>query len=76
MKETFKNFVAMVIASAIWVLPLLIIPTIYYLFESGPVIEEVIFLVMVLVLLLLGVFCVRRSERLKAAVEFPFFPNF
>jgi hypothetical protein len=75
MKETFKNFVAMVVASALWVLALLIIPTVYYLFESGPVIEEIVFLAVIGILLTLGILFTRKSERMKAALEFPLFPG-
>lgn len=75
MKETFKNFIAMVVATAIWISGFLILAGVYYLFESGPVVEEFIFLGLVVLIFLIGIYFSHKSERLKAALEFPLFPN-
>jgi Na+/proline symporter len=72
MKETFKNFIAMTIATAIWMSGFLILAGVYYLFESGPVIEEFIFLGIVVLIFLLGIYFSHRSERIKTALEYPF----
>jgi small-conductance mechanosensitive channel len=74
MKETLKNFCAMVIATTIWVLGLLIILSGYYLFESGPVIEEVIFLLVVIGLFVGGLFLARKNKRIETALQLPLFP--
>jgi len=75
MKETIKNFLAMVVATAIWGLGFLIIFSVYYLFESGPVIEEFIFLGVVVLLFAGGIALTKRSARLKTALEYPLFPS-
>jgi hypothetical protein len=74
MKETLKNFIAMVFATILWVLALLLLPGIYYLFESGPVVEEIIFLVVDILLLGGGALIASKHERLKTALEFPLIP--
>ena len=75
MKETFKNFIAMVVATFIWALGFLILGTVYYLIEAGPTIEEFIFLGIVVGLFVFGIFLSNKSERIKVALEFPLFPN-
>lgn len=75
MKETVKNYVAMVIATIIWVLGFSILAASFYLIESGPAIEELIFLGVVIALFVVGIYLSNKSERLKAALEFPLFPN-
>lgn len=75
MKETFKNFAAMVTATIIWALGFLILGAGYLLIESGPIIEEFVFLGAVIVLFVIGVFICKKYERVKVALEFPLFPG-
>jgi hypothetical protein len=75
MKETVKNFIAMVVATVIWALAFSILITVYFLLDSGPSIEEGLFLVVVITLFTVGVFAAQRSERIKTALNFPFFPE-
>ena len=75
MKETLKNFIAMVVATTIWVLGLLIILSIYFLFEKGPVIEEWLFLAVCIGLFTIGILISRKSARLRTALEVPLFPG-
>lgn len=72
MKETFKNFIAMTTATAIWIAGFLILAGVYYLFESGPVLEEFIFLGIVISIFITGVYFSLRNERIKTALEYPF----
>lgn len=72
MKETFKNFIAMTIATTIWISGFLILAGVYYLFESGPVVEEFIFLGVVVIVFLIGIYLSHRNERVKTALEHPF----
>jgi divalent metal cation (Fe/Co/Zn/Cd) transporter len=74
MEETVKNFIAMVVATAIWMAGLLILVGVYYLFESGPAIEEVVFIAVDVVFFALGVFLSRKNKRLEAALNFPLLP--
>jgi hypothetical protein len=75
MKETIKNFLAMVVATVIWCLAFSILVGIYFLIESGLSIEEGLFLVVVITLFTVGVFAAQKNERLKAALNFPLFPG-
>ena len=65
----------MVVATIIWALGFCILVAVYFLLDSGPSIEEGVFLVVVIVLFAAGVFFSQRNERLKTALEFPLFPN-
>lgn len=75
MKETIKNFIAMAVATAIWGLGFVILFSIFFLFESGPLIEEWILLLVAILLFSLGIWYSRRSKRLEVALENPLFPN-
>jgi hypothetical protein len=74
MKETIKNFLAMLFATALWVLAVLIIVAMYILFEAGPVWEEFVFLGVVGGLFALGVYVTTKNKRLLVAAGFPLFP--
>ena len=75
MKETLKNFIAMVVATTIWMLGFSVLFGAFFLFESGPQIEEVVFLVVVIILFSGGVYVSKKNKRLKTALEFPLFPR-
>jgi hypothetical protein len=75
MKETLKNFFAIVIATIIWGLAFSILIGIYLLFESGPNVEEFVFLGVVSTLFTIGVYASRKNDRLKTALDFPLFPG-
>jgi hypothetical protein len=72
MIETLKNFLAMVFASAMWLLVIMNIVAIYTLIQAGPEPEEFIFLAVVAGLFIIGVFFTLHSERLKAACNVSF----
>ena len=65
----------MLVATIIWGLGFSILFGAFFLFESGPQIEEVVFLAVVIVLFLAGVYVSKKNKRLETALEFPLSPG-
>ncbi len=75
MKDSIKNFLAMVFATVVYLLAFSVIFSIYYLFEAGPTKDE--FILMFILVSIFGI-CVKianSNKRMQTALEYPFLHN-
>lgn len=73
MDESFKNFIALIIAAGVWSLGIFVLLGWYGLFKDGPTINEFISVLAFTSALVIVISLCRKSKRLKAALEFSLF---